>query len=198
MANPWDPPADLSGGFFINEYTKANMLHRQQVHVLAFNASTLDYTSPPGLETNVEDTITAWNAAWADFYDDGWTMVNQSIWQVVSNVATLLPIVSSHTATGTITGGSIVAPALLSGSNIFNWRTGSGRKGKFVFIAPNGWDVAEPFIATHTSGGPVGGLMTYLISTDSAIRFRDGSKPIDYATVTSPINMRLRRHYHED
>lgn len=193
-----DPaPQDLSGGFFVGEYVKGNLRHRQRVHVLPFNDTTLDYTSPRGTETNVSDTALAWATVWAAFYDTGWTWSVQSVWSLSSGTPTVLPVLPAVSASGSVSGGGIVAPKLLSGEAIFNFRTTLGNRGRFIFIAKNGWEAVPPGNVDTSSSGAEGGLMTYLRSADCMVVFHDGTQPVDHAIETFPYNSRLRRHYHE-
>lgn len=196
MAHPWDPPADASGGFFVLQYSNGVYTHRQRLHVLPFNASTLAYTSPPGSEANVPATIGAWENIWEAFYGTAWSISVLSIWQIVSGVPVLLPTVPTVTATGTVTTGS--EAKLPSGEVIFNFRTTLGNRARIVFIAPRNWDVTDPQVVNPGSTAPFGTLMTYITGANTAIVAHDGSKLPGTAKVTQPYNRRLRRRYRED
>jgi len=195
MADPWDPPADLSGGYFIVEYTNgAGLTHRQRLHVIEFNLATLVYTAPPGSELNVGDTLVAWGNIWKLHYTDAWTLNLISVWHNNGDGTFTNCVPPSFTpVVGTNTNPEAASPA---GETIIIARTVGGDKFKIVFISPAEWEpVAKAYITSASSGAP-GALMTYLTGSDTAIVAHDNTQPINYASISSPINDRLWRAYH--
>ena len=112
MADPWDPPLDLSGGYFVAEYSNGVYTHRKRLHVLPFNPSTLLYISAPGSEAGVGATATAFFNEWKVFYTSAWTISLLSVWQNVGGgvFAPCIPPVVAPVA-GTNGGLESVSPA---------------------------------------------------------------------------------------
>jgi hypothetical protein len=193
MSDPWDPPLDLSGGYFVAEYRFGNQVHRQRMHVAPYNATTFNYTVPYTTEISVQDTIVNWFTQWQAFYTSSWTMNLLSLWHAASGVFSPITPPAVSGVSGTNTNPESSSPA---GEAIWIARTPGGNKFKLILIAPAQWDPAAPVVVTPASSGPPGALATYLTGGDTGIVARDNTHPDPYFYVSYPINDRLYRHYH--
>lgn len=196
MADPWDPPVDASGGYFLTQYSNGTYSHRQRLHIGAFNVLGLAYTAPIGAETHVGDTINAWFDILKLFYTNAWTISLLSLWRVVEPappVFVIPPVITPRV--GTNAGAEAVDPA---GMFVFNMRTQNGNKMRIQMVAPALWANQPPEVDTPATAGNVGTMLTYLGGANCMIEAHDGSRPITYCHTTFPYNRKLRRHYHLD
>lgn len=196
--DPWDPPLDGSGGYFILEYANGIYVHRQRLHIGEFDPSNFLYSAPRGSETHVADTLAAWANIWKLFYTSSWTLSFLSLTHHDVFADTFAPVVPPPAFTptaGTASGAESTSPA---GETTLNLHTTGGNRMKVVLIANQGWDAQNPTIDTSATSGRVGTLMAYLSGANSMIAGHDGRQPVNYSHTTYAMNRRLRRHYHLD
>lgn len=195
MSDPWDPPADLSGGFIVFEMTNGIYQHRQRIHVAPFDASSLDYASAHGSTTNISDDLSLWATQWERFYNSAWTLTVLSLWQIVSGVRTQVLPPPTLSQPGT---ASSVAPTSVAGEWIFNFKSIGGHRGRIAMITADGWTLGGPQTFVGGSGNKFEDVVAALSGTDTGFVCHDGTKFTNYARVTSVENRRLRRHFHLD
>lgn len=196
MSDPWDPPADHSGGYFIAQYTNGVYTHRSRVHVDVFNVLTLNYSVAHGSESSVGQTIANFFNQWKVFYTNAWTISLLSLWAMESGIPVEIAIPPTVTpVVGTNGGAEAASPA---GEQIWNLKTTNGGRARIIQVANALWSPAAPAIYTSASAGAPGAFMTYLSGVNCAIVGHDGGSLLNMAKVTTPINRRLRRHYRLD
>ena len=193
MANPWDPPEDLSGGFFHLTVSNGTNTHKMRLHVDAFDASTFNYIAGHGSETSVDQTIGNFRDLMTNWWTSAWEITPLDLWQMQSGVPVPIIPPSVSGAAGVNTGAESTSPA---GMNVWVARTTGGHHFKLNQIAPATWDPAPPIIATSGTSGAIGTLITYLVGPNTGIVAHDGTQPVDYFRVSYPINDRLFRAYH--
>jgi len=197
MADPWDPPDDPTGGYFLLKYENGPQSHKSRWHINAFDAVALTYISPGSREAAIGTTLTNLVAQLVKFWDDGWLISFEGLFQQTSDrVFTPVyppPIFTPQSGTATD-----AAALTMAAQTTFNSHTTNGGKMRPTMLANNGWAAADPVICTSATSGRIGEFIAYLVGSDTQIVGHDGGIMIDYVRVTQDENERLRRHYHLD
>lgn len=193
MPDPWDPPLDTSGGFFIAQYTNGVRTHKQRLHVDHFTPATQQYTAPSATETFVSDTIAAWWQVWKLHYTVAWTISNLELWAIIGGVPVLqAPPPLPTPVVGTAAGPEAETPAQ---EQIVNMKTGGGHAARIILISAANLIATAPFTVNNASGAPWGATMTYLSGINTKLVGHDGQHFVDFAKITVIENRRLRRRY---
>lgn len=194
MADPWAPPVDASGGYFILGYLNGAFLHMGRFHVAAFDKFSLTYSVAHGAETDVSDTIDAVIGLMKAFYTSAWEVGFHALWNNTGGVLAPVPIPPVITPHAGTNGGSEAERADLE--QTFTIPTSGGRKAKIITIAAAGLTESTPAVYNSSSGGVIGALMAYLVGGSTGVVAHDGTALLDYAHATISQNRRLTRRYH--
>lgn len=199
------PPADLSGGYMVLQYTNGTDTHKMKVHTIPFGSTpsgannTYTYSGAGGLpahtETDTNATFAALGALWAPYYNNAWTLTVAAIYVIASGVPTQLPIIPSPAAV-TGTNSTATTGIARAAEKIFNFRTTGGNRARFILVGSAAEVIGVPIQTVANSGGNADQqLVAYLTGNATAITAHDGTKMLSPAKQTLPYNRRLRRHY---
>ncbi len=194
------PPADLSGGFLILQYTNGTRLHKMRVHLAPFNpggGTTVPYVTPTTGEHSINDTFFALATLLAPYFPNTWSISGAALYQMVSgSPVEVFPVPTSGAVVGTSAGAEASGEAPAA-EMIFNFKTELGNRARLVIIGSNAWAPNSPAIITTSSGGTAHdqALVAYLTGTNTEIVGHDGTKFSGNAHLTYPFNRRLRKHY---
>lgn len=191
------PPADAAGGYFTYQYLTTDFRHVGRMHIAAFNASTLAYTTPTATEVVVGDTVAALFSHLKTLYISAWQFSFVQLWHNTAGVfSEVFPGPTVAAVNGTLAGN--VADYLPENEVTLSARSVLG--GKFKLITLGQGDIALvsfPAVVSGSSGldGQWQGLAGYLNGANTQIRAHDGGGVITNFHATATLNRRLRRHY---